>query len=268
VLTAGVLLVALASCGGESVRATQRDAARNARSTSVPSSTAPPATAPADPNTPAPADPTSAPEPTPDASLPDRLVGVGGATQVVAVIADGYGSSTATVTAYQRSGAGWQTVFGPWAARIGRDGFAPPDAKREGDGRTPTGSFGFDFAFGLEPDPGVRLPYRVVTGPSIVWDDDPSSPHYNQWVDTTTTEAGADPEPMDNSPAYRYGVVIAYNEARTPGLGSAIFLHVSTGSSTAGCVALPTDELLAILRWLDPAHGPRIVMGTAATVAP
>src|SRR5262249_1635032 len=52
----------------------------------------------------------------------------------------------------------------------------------------------------------------------------------------------------------------------TPGLGSAIFLHVSTGGSTAGCVSLPSTDLVALLRWLDPAQQPRIVMGTPSDV--
>ncbi len=65
------------------------------------------------------------------------------------------------------------------------------------------------------------------------------------------------------SPAYDHGAVIAYNTTRTPGLGSAIFLHVSNGGPTAGCVSLPAGQLLDVLRWLDPAHGPRIVIGVA-----
>ncbi|WP_255443417.1 MULTISPECIES: hypothetical protein [Amycolatopsis] len=36
--------------------------------------------------------------------------------------------------------------------------------------------------------------------------------------------------------------------------GSAFFLHVSTGGPTAGCVALAQDDLIAVLRWLDPAR--------------
>ncbi len=55
--------------------------------------------------------------------------------------------------------------------------------------------------------------------------------------------------------------MIAYNTARTPGLGSAIFLHVNIGSATAGCVSLPLGQLLDVLRWLDPARAPRIDMG-------
>ena len=58
-----------------------------------------------------------------------------------------------------------------------------------------------------------------------------------------------------------YGAVIAYNTARTPGLGSAIFLHINIGTPTAGCVMLPVGELLKVLRWLNPAASPRITMG-------
>jgi L,D-peptidoglycan transpeptidase YkuD (ErfK/YbiS/YcfS/YnhG family) len=65
---------------------------------------------------------------------------------------------------------------------------------------------------------------------------------------------------MDVS-GYDYGAVIAYNTARTPGRGSAIFLHVNIGIATAGCVTLPSGELLRVLRWLDPARSPRVRMG-------
>ncbi len=198
------------------------------------------------------------------ALLPDpRLADVGAAGQAVVVTAAAYGDTTTTLTAYERTTGGWRAVLGPWAARVGAQGLAPAGEKREGDGRTPSGVFGFDFLFGVSPDPGVRFPYRRVTDRSIVWDDDPASPLYNEWVDADVQPVGADPEPMYVTPAYTYGAVIAYNTARTPGLGSAIFLHVSTGGPTAGCVSLPGDQLLQVLRWLDPARQPRIVLGAA-----
>jgi L,D-peptidoglycan transpeptidase YkuD (ErfK/YbiS/YcfS/YnhG family) len=179
--------------------------------------------------------------------------------QLVTVTAASYRATRAELTAYRRVGGQWHRVFGPWAAWIGRDGMAPPGAKREGDGRTPSGTFGFGFFFGVDPDPGVLFPYRSVHAADF-WDDDPSSPRYNEWVDDRDAAPGADPEPMDVS-AYDYGAVIAYNTARTPELGSAIFLHVNIGTPTAGCVTLPAGELLEILRWLDPARSPRIEMG-------
>ena len=61
----------------------------------------------------------------------------------------------------------------------------------------------------------------------------PSSPLYNEWVDDRYASPGADPEPMDVS-AYDYGAVIQFGTARTPGLGSAIFLHINIGMPTAG----------------------------------
>ena len=212
--------------------------------TSPPATTAPPSTAP-------PAAPL----------LVTRLSGVGSSGQVIAVAAGGYGTSVATLTAYERSGSGWTQVFGPWTANIGRNGVAPPGEKHEGDGRTPSGTFGFDFMFGVNPNPGVKFPFRAITGTNIVWDDDPASANYTRWIDTNIAPAGVRPEPMYVS-AYGSGAVIAYNDTRTPGLGSAIFLHLSSGGSTAGCVALPSSELLALLRWLAPARQPRIAIGT------
>ena len=181
--------------------------------------------------------------------------------QLITVTTPSYGDTYATFTAYQRAGGRWRRVLGPWTARIGRNGFAPPGQKREGDGRTPSGTFRFGFFFGVLPNPGVRFRYRR-SGPADYWDDDPASPRYNEWVDTRRASPGLNPEPMDVS-AYDYGAVIGYNTARTPGLGSAIFLHQDIGIATAGCVTLPTGELLTVLRWLNPARSPRIRMGVA-----
>ena len=245
---AAVVLVAavlLAGCGGTSPAAVDRAA----------TTTAEPA-APTVTATAAPATTTVAPD--------LRLAQAGNAGQVIVVTAPQYGATTAMLTAYERAGGGWRRTFGPWAARVGTRGMAPPGEKREGDGRTPSGVYGFDFFFGVAPDPGVKFPYRRVTSRSIVWDDDPSSPLYNTWVDLDRQPAGATPEPMYNPPAYDHGAVIAYNTARTPGLGSAIFLHVSTGGPTAGCVSLPASELVEVLRWLDPGRDTRIVLGVAA----
>jgi L,D-peptidoglycan transpeptidase YkuD (ErfK/YbiS/YcfS/YnhG family) len=189
-----------------------------------------------------------------DASAARRVSG-----QLVTVMAASYGATQAQLTAYQRVGGQWRRAFGPWIAWIGRSGMAPPGAKREGDGRTPSGTFGFQFFFGVDPDPGVHFRYRKVYEYDV-WDDDPSSPLYNEWVDDRYADPGADPEPMDVS-AYDFGAVIGYNTARTPGLGSAIFLHINIGMPTAGCVTLPVGELLEILRWLNPAASPRITMG-------
>jgi L,D-peptidoglycan transpeptidase YkuD (ErfK/YbiS/YcfS/YnhG family) len=264
-----VLSVAVTACGSGSSRAqTRASSTTRATTTTVAASTtrattttttAPPAVATtAPPETIATTPPTSPP---PAPLLVEQLDFIGSASQVITVATDGYGTSYATLTAWERGASGWTQAFGPWTANVGRNGVAPTGEKREGDGRTPSGTYGFDFMFGVNPNPGVKFPFRAITGTNIVWDDDPSSPNYNRWIDTNTESAGPSPEPMYVS-AYGSGAVIAYNTARTPGLGSAIFLHVSSGGSTAGCVALPGSQLIPLLQWLDPAQQPRIAIGT------
>lgn len=180
-------------------------------------------------------------------------------TEMITVTASTHTTTFAKFVAYRWLHQHWVKVFGPWTARVGYNGIAAPGAKHEGDGKTPSGSFGFGFDFGVLANPGVAAWYRRAHSYDV-WDDDPSSPNYNEWVDTRYRNPGQGPEPMHNQPAYNYGAVIAYNTARVPGLGSAIFLHVGTGSSTAGCVSLPQRQLLAVLRWLRPADHPKITI--------
>jgi L,D-peptidoglycan transpeptidase YkuD (ErfK/YbiS/YcfS/YnhG family) len=197
----------------------------------------------------------------------DHLRGVGSAQQVVEVAASRYGSTYATVTAYRKTSSGWVRSYGPWTARVGYNGFAPPGKKREGDGRTPTGSYGFaSFFFGVYARPsGIHYAWRHAYTYDV-WDDDSASARYNLWTDRRTHYPGRSPEPLHVVPQYSYAAVIAYNTARRPGLGSAIFLHVSRGRSTFGCVALPRAQLLELLRWLDPKRAPRIIMGTTSAI--
>jgi L,D-peptidoglycan transpeptidase YkuD (ErfK/YbiS/YcfS/YnhG family) len=180
--------------------------------------------------------------------------------QLITVTAASYATTYATLRAFRISGGRRTLVFGPWTARVGYNGIARPGKKREGDGKTPSGNYGFSFYFGVQRKlAGFRFPFRHAYSYDY-WDDDPASPRYNEWVDARTTNPGAAPEPMHQVPAYDYAAVIAYNTARVPGRGSAIFLHVGTGTATAGCVSLPAAELLQVLRWLQPADHPVITI--------
>ena len=177
--------------------------------------------------------------------------------QLITVTAASYTTTYATLRVYQVSGAKRVLVFGPWKARVGYNGVARPGRKREGDGKTPSGTYGLSFFFGVDPNPGFSFPFRHAYSYDY-WDDDPSSPLYNEWVDKRKQNPGANPEPMHQVPAYDYAAVIAYNTARVPGRGSAIFLHVGTNGPTAGCVSLPRAQLVKLLRWLKPAAQPMI----------
>jgi L,D-peptidoglycan transpeptidase YkuD (ErfK/YbiS/YcfS/YnhG family) len=179
--------------------------------------------------------------------------------QLITVTAASYGTTYATLRACWLVSGYCVQAFGPWTVRVGYNGVARPGAKREGDGKTPSGTYGLSFFFGVQPLSGVYFPYRLAYSYDY-WDDDPASPRYNEWVDARTANPGRNPEPMHQVPAYNYAAVIAYNTARVPGLGSAIFLHVGTGRATAGCVSLPASQLVALLRWLRPSDNPRITI--------
>jgi L,D-peptidoglycan transpeptidase YkuD (ErfK/YbiS/YcfS/YnhG family) len=182
-----------------------------------------------------------------------------GVQEILTVTAKSHSTTYASFRAYRLSHGRKVRVFGPWTARVGYNGIALPGKKREGDGRTPSGTYGFSFFFGVRRDQSFSFPFRHAYRYDY-WDDDPASPLYNEWVNAHKHNPGANPEPMHQVPAYDYAAVIAYNTSRTPGLGSAIFLHVGTGSATAGCVSLPRAELLKVLHWLRPRDNPQITI--------
>jgi L,D-peptidoglycan transpeptidase YkuD (ErfK/YbiS/YcfS/YnhG family) len=201
--------------------------------------------------------------------LANELASTHGASQVVTVEASGYGTTVASLVLWQRSGACWRRVAGPWTARLGRSGLS--DRKREGDGATPTGAYAIgSTVYGIASDPGVQGAYhRLVCGDW--WDEDPGSPAYNTFrhvVCGTRPPFGGGSEALwQATVAYQQFAVIEYNaHPIVPGRGSAIFLHDDLGRPTNGCVSLPQRELLNVLRRLRPSAHPLIVLGTAAEI--
>lgn len=191
----------------------------------------------------------------------------GSAAQLITVVASSRASTQGSLRWWVKRGGCWRQAAGPWTAWLGGNGTSP--AKVEGDRRTPSGIFGFlPTMYGLRPSPGVRYGYhRIVCGDW--WVEDPASPYYNRF---RHVRCGSRPpfrttsEDMSRSlTAYQYLAVIAYNTSPVvPGRGSGIFLHVTTGRPTLGCVSVPRPRLVATLRWLRPAASPLIAIGTAA----
>jgi L,D-peptidoglycan transpeptidase YkuD (ErfK/YbiS/YcfS/YnhG family) len=232
------------------------------------------AVAPAPTQTPAPTrTPTPAPKPTPTPPPPPppppapllvtQLADVGNAQQVVIVTTKSWSSTAATVQTFEKDADGWHVVFAPMASLIGRSGFSAN--RTEGDGTTPTGKYSFGTMFGQQPSPGVKFPYRQPDAQSV-WVGDDASPYYNSWQENAAL-SGEHLASSGFARAYAYAAVINFNMSPVvPRKGSAIFLHVSTGNPTAGCVSVAQSNLLEILRWLDPARDPVIVMGPTSVI--
>ena len=191
----------------------------------------------------------------------------GSATQLITLVARTRASTQGALRLWTKRGGCWRQTSGPWTAWLGEHGTSP--AKREGDRRTPTGVFGFlRTMYGVAPSPGTQYPYRrLVCGDW--WVEDPASPFYNRFHHVrcgSTPPFRTKSEDLSRSTtAYQHLAVIAYNTSPVvPGRGSGIFLHVSTGRPTLGCVSLPLPRLVATLRWLRPAASPLIAIGTTA----
>ena len=191
------------------------------------------------------------------------------AEQLLVVIAEGKETSRARLYLLERGDGGWEPGGGALPVMIGRNGFAAPGAKREGDAKTPAGLFALEFVFGSAPSAASAMPYRQATSDDL-WVDDPDSPDYNCWVKKGATRAASFEQMMSSSQHYRHGIVIGYN--RKPvvkGAGSAIFIHVwsGEGGSTAGCVSLDEADLVGLIGRLDPARKPMILMGDRSDLA-
>ncbi|MFE5911779.1 hypothetical protein ACFQ6B_22240 [Streptomyces wedmorensis] len=201
----------------------------------------------------------SAPAPAP------RIPGIGPAThalvpdgtsQALVVTGTGPDDNTATATLYARDAAGrWTGAAGPWPAHNALRGWTPEHFA--GDLRTPIGVFRIGDAGGRLPDPGARLPY----------DQDP---------EFAISGTGFSGESLEGS--FDHVIAIDYNRVpgRTPldkerplgaERGGGVWIHVDHGGPTQACVALKREALRALLRALDPAREPIVVMGPATDLA-
>jgi zinc D-Ala-D-Ala dipeptidase len=205
--------------------------------------------------------------------------------QLLVVTTPAWDSVSGTLRRYVRAGAGapWRMVGAPVPIVVGQSGLAWGDQalgrrsdprKREGDGRAPAGRFALGTAFGFAPPAQmdrVRLPYLQLADDTECVDDSAST-HYNTVIgrDAAGRVDWTSAERMRTIDLYRLGVVVRYNaDPVRRGRGSCIFLHIwrAPASPTAGCTAMPADDLEAIVQWLDPARRPMLVQLPAAEYA-
>ncbi|MFA1551996.1 L,D-transpeptidase family protein [Actinomadura chokoriensis] len=184
-----------------------------------------------------------------------------GARHVVFAVAAGYGTTEVTVTECVRKGRVWKQVLSA-PGHVGRNGYAEPGAKREGDGKSPTGSYSMTEGFG-EGDPGTRLPYRTLRESGDCWGSTIGDRRYNRYYRGECLPDDENLSQIMQRGPYKQAVVINYNRPPdspiVPGNGSAIFMHIGSGQ-TAGCVSMARPELESVMRTLRP--GDRIMMGT------
>lgn len=127
--------------------------------------------------------------------------------------------------------------------------------KREGDGRTPLGSFAIRYVM-YRADrisaPETKHQLRAIEK-NDGWCDDPLDPMYNKLIPL--------PYPARYEKLWREDhiydivVVLGYNDDPViPGKGSAVFLHLARENytPTEGCVALSLENMLRVLECTGP----------------
>ncbi|MEV6836679.1 L,D-transpeptidase family protein [Streptomyces sp. NPDC051133] len=182
------------------------------------------------------------------AAIPERC------EQAVVVTGRGKDSNRSTVVLHRRTATGWQSGAA-WPAHNALRGWSPHHMG--GDLRSPLGVYTLSDAGGLLPDPGSKLPYHRSRGFHL-------------------PGTGFEGEPLDG--AFDYVIAIDYN--RRPGTspldwtrplgpsrGGGVWLHVDHGGPTHGCVSVARAHMKDLLRTLDPARHPVVVMGYADWLA-
>ena len=157
------------------------------------------------------------------------------------------GGSKAKVILYNKDNGKWKKILS-CSGEVGKNGI---DKQREGDKKTPTGIFNLTHGFGIKKNPGTKVPYVKVNS-NLYWCGDQN--YYNQLIDITEKPHHCTGEHLiDYTQCYAYGMFLDYNKECTLGKGSAIFLHCKGNSGyTAGCVAVSQENMIKILRSVEP----------------
>lgn len=166
--------------------------------------------------------------------------------QIIIVASSG---STATFTMYTRGD------DGIWKEELSTSGYVGKDGVGEASeyaSYSPRGMWRFSEAFGNMPDPGTAFPYTQVDD-SYYWVDDVNSVYYNRFV--SINEVIPDWSSAEHIQAcgsvYNYVLALDYNSDCIPGAGSAFFLHCSNGKPTAGCIAIPENDMIKVMQLIN-----------------
>ena len=159
--------------------------------------------------------------------------------------------STAELSIHQKTNGSWSKLYS-CTAYVGRNGIGKT---REGDKKTPTGTFNLTTPFGIKDDPGANMQYTKVTKYHY-WCGTSASPYYNQLIDSRKVgreATSSDEKLIEYTGVYNYAMFVDYNAEGVADKGSCIFLHC-TGSKkyTAGCIAVDEDVMKQIIKWAEP----------------
>lgn len=137
-------------------------------------------------------------------------------------------------------------------AYIGKNGIT--SKKKEGDGKTPLGEFELGVILGTHlSEKNINgLKYMQITK-EMYWVDDSKSQYYNQLVDISKIKKdwNSAEHLIDYPIQYEYLIEIKTNPKNIAEKGSAIFLHCTNNTPTAGCIAIDKETMRKLIKNID-----------------
>ena len=173
------------------------------------------------------------------------------------VLVEYQSGSKAKLSIHQRTSGVWKELYSE-TAYVGRNGVGKT---KEGDGKTPSGTYNLTQPFGIKDNPGSNMGYTKVTKYHY-WCGTSGSEYYNRLVDMRNVNrsyTSSDEYLINYGSVYNYCMFIDYNASGEAGKGSCIFLHCKGSKSyTAGCIAVSETAMKNIIQWAKP--GVKIVI--------
>ena len=172
-------------------------------------------------------------------------------------------------------------------AFVGARGIVPGASRRQGTNTTPAGTYAITSGFGRKSNPGTSLPY-VKVDQDDAWTYNPKVPGTYNVFQTAPVKWASYGRYVERlwkmGRQYNYVAVLDYNlpdgtittdargirrtdEPANTQAGGGIFLHVSKGEPTAGCISISEGSMRRVMDWLDPERKPVIVIGKAKALA-
>lgn len=156
------------------------------------------------------------------------------------------GKSLAEVEFYEKRDGHFELVLTD-EAYIGRKGIGKT---REGDEKTPEGTYKLTKAFGIKKNPGTKIKYTKLNK-NHWWCSDKN--YYNQLINIKKKPHECKGEHLIKyGRAYNYCLFIDYNKECKYPKGSAIFLHCKDNDkNTSGCIAIDEANMISILQAVE-----------------
>ena len=177
--------------------------------------------------------------------------------QIIVVTTNNMSTSYCNIEIYEKNDSGEWNNIDSTTGRVGANGLAYIENRVQSTNTTPAGVMSITGAFGVKNNPGTKLDYIKVNN-NMYWDLNSENSTYNRLINYNP---GGDYEHLISYPRqYEYSLITDYNHNQVPNKGGAIFVHCLGRGATGGCVSMPREKMIEILKWIDPKKNPKILV--------